>query len=256
MEAGRLKSVAILILALVNLAFGVILLGERLDSADLQAQTRSELVSVLRKRGVELAETQLPTDGPERRFELSRDIPAEAALAEAVLGNASGRDQGGSIYYYENENGWARFRGSGSFEIAVLSPGGSIEERLKDGGMSLYREGEAYVCTWAESPVFNCRFSLSAFSGGGLLVSGRRLPGSPGEGREAERLDAATLLLRFLDQTNALGVVFTRIERIQPGYALQVTASSAELLPVWQLETNGGVWYLDTESGELLTGLS
>ncbi len=44
MDGSKLKTAAILILLMVNLAFGWILLNQRKNAADLQAQTRRELV--------------------------------------------------------------------------------------------------------------------------------------------------------------------------------------------------------------------
>ena len=51
MDTGRLKTIVILILLCVNLAFGGILLAERLGTAEGQAHTRSDLTKVMDRLG-------------------------------------------------------------------------------------------------------------------------------------------------------------------------------------------------------------
>ncbi len=252
MEAGKLKTIVILILVCVNLAFGGILLAERMDTAVGAAQSRSELSKVMAGLGIELDPEIIPTDVPAVRYTVARDPEAEELLVTALLGEAAGQDQGGNIRYYENENGWARFRSGGSFEISLTVSGSSLDSRLRDSGISVVREEESYVCTMGDAQIFNCRFSLNQRSGG-IYVSGRFLPGKPEAEETAESSDAATLLLRFHDRVQDAGGVYTRIEAIQPGYMLNVAASSMELMPVWRITTDGGVWYLDVCSVRLLT---
>ena len=179
MDTGRLKNIAIIILLLVNVAFGGILLWERAYEADAQAKSWNELTQVLQRLGISLEEGVLPADETVYRCAVSRDLASDSLLTQSLLGEAAMQDQGGNIYYYENENGWARYRSSGSFEITLLSAAGSLEERMTDGGLRFLREGSEYVCDFDGMPVFNCRFSLSAVQGGGVRISGRRLPGLP-----------------------------------------------------------------------------
>lgn len=252
MDTGRLKTIVILILLSVNLAFGGILLSERLGAAEGSAQTRSELRQVMAGLGVEIREDQIPAGG----FMLRRGVPRERATEEklvtALLGPVQGQDQGGNIWYYENESGWAWCRGGGSFEILLQSGGGSLEEQLAQGGLHARREGERYVCLLGSEPVFNCRFTISQRSGG-IYFSGRCLLGEPEEGESVDCTDVASLLLRFCDRIREAGGVFSRVEEITSGYVLSATVSGMELIPVWQMRTDGGVWYLDLAAGRLVT---
>lgn len=253
MDTGRLKTIAILILLLVNAALGGILLWDRLSQADAQAKSRQELILVLERLGISMEEGVLPSDEPLYRCSVSRDLGSDSALTLALLGEAEMQDQGGNIHYYENQNGWARYRSSGSFEITLLSAAGSLEERMTDGGLGFRREGSEYVCDFEGMPVFNCRFSLSPVQGGGVLISGRRLPGTPQAGAAGETLNAETVLLRFVDQISASGAVFRSIQQIRQGYVLSSSVSGGELQPVWQISTDGGVWYMDAEKGSLVS---
>ena len=252
MDNARLKTIVLLILLGVNLAFAGILLSERADSAELESQQRTELTAVFSTLGIELREDQIPASVALSGGAIQRDTEAEAAFVRALLGDAEAQDQGGNIWYYENEKGWAWCRGGGSFEILLQSGGGSLEEQLALGGLHARREGERYVCLLGSEPVFNCRFTISQRSGG-IYFSGRCLLGEPEEGESVDCTDVAALLLRFCDRIREAGGVFSRVEEITAGYVLSATASGMELIPVWQMRTDGGVWYLDLAAGRLVT---
>lgn len=252
MEAGKLKTIVILILLCVNLAFGGILLAERMDTAVGAAQSRSELAEVMAGLGITLDPEIIPAEAPALRYSVSRDPEAEEKLVTALLGEVVGEDQGGNIRLYENENGWARFRSGGSFEVSLKVAGSSLDSRLRESGLNIVRDEESYVCATGEARIFNCRFTLSQRAGG-IYVSGRFLPGSPEAAEPADSSDTATLLLRFHDRMQDAGGIYTRIEEILPGYVLNVSASSMELTPVWRITTDGGVRYLDVCALRLLT---
>ena len=252
MEAGKLKTIVILILVCVNLAFGGILLAERMDTAVGAAQSRSELAEVMAGLGITLDPEIIPAEAATLRYSVSRDPEAEEKLVTALLGEVVGQDQGGNIRLYENENGWARFRSGGSFEVSLKVAGSSLDSRLRESGLNVVRDEESYVCTMGDARIFNCRFTLSQRAGG-IYVSGRFLPGSPEAAEPADGSDAATLLLRFHDRMRDAGGIYTRIEEILPGYVLNVSASSMELTPVWRITTDGGVRYLDVCALRLLT---
>ena len=252
MDSRRLKTAVILILLLVNAAFGWILLTQRKNEADLQAQTRNELVKVMANMGVTMDENIIPRELSMRQYTLTRDMSLETALVQAFLGDATGRDMGGSIHYYENENGRASFRNSGDFEIQVALPGSSIEKRLIENGLSLARNGDEFICLLNEREVYNCRIRLSAQEEGSYRIYGRCLLGTLQPGKTIAALSAPTMILRFRDQAEETGRVFTEIRSIRPGYLLRPAVPAAELKPVWCIETDGGIWYADMEQGELL----
>ena len=252
MDSGTLKSAVILILLLVNAAFGWILLTQRKNEADLQAQTRSELVQVMANMGVTLEESAIPRETSMRQYTLTRDMGLETTLVQAFLGAASGQDMGGSIHYYENENGRASFWSSGDFEIRVSLPGSSIEKRLIENGLSLARDGDEFICLLNEREVFNCRIRLSAQEEGSYRIYGRCLLGTLQPGKTIAALGAPSMILRFRDQVEETGRVFTAIRSIRSGYLLRPAVPAAELEPVWCIETDGGVWYVHLEKGDLL----
>ena len=252
MDTGRLKTIGILILLCVNLAFGGILLSERLDTAEGEAHTRTELAEVMARQGIRLSPELIPASLELPVCTVARERSLEDALVSALLGEAEATDQGGNLWDYENENGWAWCRGGGSFEIMLLSGGGSLEEQLRAGGIRSRREGDAYVCLMEGYEVFHCRFSLSQRSGG-VYIAGRCLLGSPVPGELPESTDPATLLLRFYDHIRDAGGIFSRIEELRVGYVLNTGASGMVLDPVWRMRTDGGTWYMDLREDRLVS---
>ena len=256
MDTGRLKTAAILILLLTDLAFGWILLTQRKNAADLQAHSRRELIRVLADMGVDLAEDRIPAETERDVYAAIRDHEAETALARAFLGNVEGRDLGGNIHYFENENGRASFRSTGDFELLVTAAGASIEKRLADSGVNVVRDGEEYIWLMEGRQVFNCRIRLSAMADGSYRISGKCVLGAVQPDRTVTVPGAATLLLRFREQVEESGRVFTRIRAIRSGFLLQPSAYSSELFPVWRIETDGGTWCVSAEDGKLLSELT
>jgi len=252
MDSGRLKTIVLLILLGVNLAFAGILLSERADSAELASQQRTELIAVFSSLGIEIGAEEIPDSAALPGGTILRDTEKEAAFVRALLGDVQARDQGGNIWYYENENGWAWCRGGGNFEIMVFSGLGSLEDALSRGGLQFRREEDNYLCLSGDTAVFNCRFSLSQRAGG-VYISGRFLLGQPQSEESTREADVSTLLLRFYDRIRDSGGIFSRVEGIQPGYVLGFSASGMELIPVWQIATDGGAWYYDYREDRLLT---
>ena len=63
-------------------------------------------------------------------------------------------------------------------------------------------------------------------------------------------MTTAQALVRFLDYRNAAGVVCSRVAGVRCVYQLQ-SASAPRLLPVWEIETDTYVYYVDCETGEV-----
>lgn len=251
MELSKLKNMVLIILLCVNAAFAAILLTERADTAGEQTRTREGLVTVLAGRGIRISAETIPDDTEPVRYQLERDEAAEKQFAEFLLGETAREDLGGRIYSYENENGYARFRSAAGFEVLLRSAGGSPESRFREAGVRLEREAEDYICLLNDRQVFNCRFGVS-LAEGGVLISGRLLLGNPVPAEAEGTPGAATLLLRFCDLVQEAGGVYTEISAIRVGYVLTGTVGGTELVPAWEVKTDGGTWYLDISGRKLL----
>jgi hypothetical protein len=250
MDTGKLKSAAIIILLCVNLAFGGILIFDGVSNAGAAARERSQLTEIMANNGIEISPGIIP-----RRCELEahgvvRSRSGEAELVAALIGQAKEQDQGGNIYYYENANGWVRFRSSGSFEACLYDDGRSDGELLEAVGAAPSGfDGGKYTYFFGKNEIFNCGAEVER-GDDGIMISGRRLMGEPGPGRTGEYPMMSTVLIRFLERVVEEGIVCTRIDGISPGYMMSVSAASAELRPVWRISADSGAYCVWADSGE------
>ena len=62
----------------------------------------------------------------------------------------------------------------------------------------------------------------------------------------------STALVSFLNGVSALGDVCSRMDAIQPGYAVTPALSGGmTLTPVWRVTTDTGAYQLDTVTGQV-----
>ena len=193
------------------------------------------------------------------------------ALVEAVLGPAQAEDRGGNIIYYENEQGWARFHGNGAFELETrYETEASLDELTETWldrlGIQVDRDSETrhfedsfrrveYTCMYGQAELYNCNVVLLFQADGRLEVSGRWMFAEVREQEQADWLSPATVLIRLLAEFRAGGVICERIDAMEQGWLLHASASEGELLPVWQIRTDGGNYYVDCATGALITDL-
>ena len=82
------------------------------------------------------------------------------------------------------------------------------------------------------------------------LENGRRLVGGLREGASRRTISVSTALVSCLNGVSALGDVCSRMDAIQPGYAVTPALSgSMTLTPVWRVTTDTGAYQLDTVTG-------
>ena len=83
MEIGKLKTVAIILLVLVNISFASIWVYNSLRAADIRAKEKSGLVNVLNNLGVEIQEEAIPEEAKLYNYTVIRSVSTEARIAEA-----------------------------------------------------------------------------------------------------------------------------------------------------------------------------
>lgn len=252
MDTGKLKSAAIIILLCVNLAFGGILIFDGINNAGAAARERGQLTEIMEKNGIEISPGIIPGRCELEAHSVVRSKSGEAELVSVLIGQAEEQDQGGNIYYYENAYGWVRFRSSGSFEACLYDDARSDGELLTAVGAAPSGFDGGYTYFYGKNEIFNCRASVER-GDEGIMISGRRLMGEPGQGHAGEYPSMSTVLIRFLEHIVDEGIVCTRIDDISPGYMMSVSAVSAELRPVWRISADSGAYCIWADSGEAAT---
>lgn len=256
MEIGKLKTVAIILLVLVNISFASIWVYNSLRAADIRAKEKSGLVNVLNNLGVEIQEEAIPEEAKLYNYTVIRSVSAEARIAEALLGVTEAQEMGGNIYYYESSRGKATFRSSGIFEIILYDPEPSEKEIVSQLSEAAFKESDGiYISTFKGYQVFKCRFTIQATDAGETLIAGTRLPGLPENETEADTLSAATILLNFINEINTEGIIIRKIERMYAGYMMFTSLASLDLKPVWRIDTDSGTYFMDAAQGVLIRDL-
>ncbi len=269
MESGKIKNIIIIILAALNLSFLAVIALDVNETRDAEERERTELVTFFEANGIYLDKDVIPDEVSAGNYYLTRDLTQEKNIVAALLGVAEPQDQGGNIFYYENDNGNAFFRNNGEFEInfAHLDDTEGAQKTaaslLKKINLS-YDDSDSYteehgdsrsismVCTWQNVPVANCRITLIIYAGGSAQLSGKRLVGTPQRVGDCEMLGINTMMIRFMDEIKSGGYVCDKIEDVSLCYLMRNFPAEAELEPVWQIVTNGGSYRVNVTSGELM----
>lgn len=270
MDAGRLKNIAIIILAVLNVCFLALIGLDRFGVQQIADNEKAALAELFTDSGISVSPDIIPDSSEAALYSISRDTAKEAEIVTALIGNARAEDQGGNIYSYKNENGSALFRNNGEFEISLnfiddgAGAGRTAARLLEEMDISFISEdaemeehgdsrGISYLCSWEERPILNCSVRLTIYAGGSAVLSGRRINGTPQRSGESGALDINTMLVRFLDEIKSGGHVCNRIESIELCYNMNSSASGTVLEPVWRIVTDGGEYHVDVSSGEIMS---
>lgn len=266
MSISRIKTIAIVILVLVNACFLIIFFLDKYDARVSDNQSRSGLVDFMGKKGIAMKEDDIPYDSMRDIYYITRDIEMERELVEAVLGASQSVDQGGYVYKYLNENGEAEFRSTGKFYITINKyPSGSksagelSEELLDMMGIEAVRDSSeglqsdeikkaGYICVFEGNEVFNCRIRFTYYADGKVEITGNKIVGTMGYLKKADMLSAVTALVSFVREAESIEGI-ERIDNMELGYMM--SANAAELQPVWRIITNTGYYYIDAVTGDL-----
>jgi len=269
LEWPKVKNIIILILAIVD-AFLLFLVLGRQRAVDRYAQSAiTGAVEVLAQNGVAVSPGALDNCDALPALTTSRDLSAESAVTQALLGpDTTRRDQSGGLYAYESPIGTALFRATGDFEayltqrpaasrtpaehaLALLADMGLTGELAgspqgPDGEVVLYQ-------TVNGAPVYSCQLVFRYEEGALASVSGTMLTGTLLPAAEDPKpLDLPSALMRLLSGVLERGGVCSVVTDLRPGYRLEQSfGTEMHLAPTWLAVTNTGNYYLDSITGTL-----
>ena len=246
MNTARLKNIVILILLLANAFLLVLLFSRRAEENAAHERSVTQLTALLNADGIAFDSALL--DGlPDTVLSVqpARDLAAEQALAEGIIGSVTSIDSGGAL-----EAAVSRaVDDPAEFCADLCVPlGYRTFDVLSDGARTVVTAsrfvGELEVCN--ASLIFT-------FSGSTLTtVTGTFLPPIDTSESGETAFDAVTALVRFLDYRNASGAVCTGITRLSAGYLMQSTTSAPlQLVPVLRVDTDVYSYYVNIVFGEV-----
>ncbi len=271
MEGSKLKNIVIVILVLLNLFLLILSGGRRMQDARNREQARTAAVTVIQNGGVSLDAQIVPTAMSLLPMTAQRDLKMERQQAEGLLGGeVSVQALGGEVYRYSNGAGWLQVHSTGQYS-AQLNPGAALseQERPEDHAAALLTrldiqsravedrvsDGQGEVVlnqTLDGAELLDCQAIVRYEDGCAVQISGSRRLLGQAQRAEGTPVTVATALMRLYNGLKDMGDIYSAIRGITPAYVLSAQgASSVRLTPVWQVETDTGVYRLDTLTGSL-----
>jgi len=265
MDRARLKTFVLLLLLTVNLIFLAFLVTDWAQTARQRSEIRAELIDALHRMGITMAYEAIPEEGPQTIYFIARDVAAERQVVAALLGDVSESDVGGGIYHYQSPQGQAQFRG-GTFWIELADniyrpsdTGPLLVERMGLWAPTGSGDGSQLTHTLAidrqrpDQLVINGQVTFHFVDGYVREISGTALWGTWQSYLAGQQQNAATALITLAGYLLNEGEV-SRFERMEMGYYLLEGSGYLELRPAWIVITDGGIFSVDRQSGEVRSG--
>lgn len=274
MDKSKLKNLIIILLVFVNLFLLVLAVSGIAQKNSAEKKRISALQAVLDEQGITLSDvSDLDVTCPDV-IELERSVNKEKKMLSALIGSCTAEDLGGNIYIFSSEDGQARMRSTGDFEIAldtdVIPTDGDLisasETALRKLGISYDKDslviGQSNeldcvtaTCKYNGFTVLNANITLYFSDSRLVLITGRRPPDVKDSSSDADSdLDAIAIILTFLENNHESGQVCSAILNVSTAYILDsATVGDCTLTPVWCIETDVGSFYFDGITGKART---
>lgn len=268
MDTAKVKNIIIMVLLLVNLCLLALVAYDRIEAAGIRKQAEEDVTAAFEHSGIQLT-ADVPWGETVDTFSLYRDKEREHSMVRRIIGRCTVQDLGGNILFYKGARGEARFRGTGEFQIMPTDGGietgtdpiATATDVLRSMGFtvdassaSMVQDGQAITvtltCCFRGKIAYNCNVKFLFSTENLLLIDGRR-PLEKGETGDAETLDAATALMRFLAEVRQAGLVCTEVRSVELGYLMDASAAGdGDMTPFWRIETDLGQNYINGITGE------
>lgn len=272
MPVSKLKTLAILILLLANIALLSLVVPNRIAKNQEAQNLRTSLQDLCAQQQVTLDPQSIPDTATLYTLELAESAQADLQAATALLGNQVLVQDDSTRYLstYRSSLGTCSIGRSGSFQASltnhepVKDPGSDATDLLLAMGFQIYRHGapmtqaDGSVTVSAMQgvlgvPVYTEGLTLTYESSCLTRVEGVFFTGTGDLTRIDSQacMSAADALVCFLSARFELGWVGSAVTAMEQGYCRVDTAAAAvvHLTPVWRLETDTGSFFIDGISG-------
>lgn len=274
MPVSKLKNLAILILALANLALVLLVFPNRLRIGQEADALHESLCSLYAQQAITLSPDVIPDTVSLYVLELKEDGSGSLQAARALLGENVWLHETSTRYLnnYRSETGSCSISQSGDFsaELTDQEPQRDLrsasKKLLKKMGFSCGTLPEPQLeadgtCTLTANqqvlgmPVFAGDLVLTYQDQCLTGMQGVFFPGANALTRVSDSrcMSAADALVKFLSIRYELGWVGSAVTGLQQGYIRSETAAAAtvRLTPVWRLETDTGLYQINGMTGEV-----
>ena len=247
--------------------------GAYRDNA-VKKQMYRELSTLMQQNDILLDTGNINETGEMFRLDTNRDSSQEQRLVEALLGGETVAQQGGGgvITAYIGESGEAEFRTGGEFDVVftkdIISSGDNVESMTKEllqimsveaASIEIAETEETVtataMCAWNDYSVFDCSIQFTYINGGLKEISGKYISNirKTDEKTQMSTSSAATALTRFLYEViKEEKFECLAITDVSPGYRFVAAVyGDGSLRPVWRIEADSGVFFVDAVTGDV-----
>lgn len=271
MEKSKIKNLIIIVLALVDLFLMLIVINDEVKTSAARQYKIDSVRAVFAENDITIDKSVRLQDEIPKALYLKRDETAEKYRAARLIGDCTTEDLGGNIYCYTGSLGQATFRGTGEFEIFLLSNAlennhehVSVAKNVLDELAIEYAKDEepqitenngttvvTLTCAYKGTPIYNAQVQFTFLNDYLKTVEGRRpLDDAYGETTSQGAEDSITALMSFLSYVRS-GQLCTEITDLSAGYSVQTQVSGdCALNPVWCITSDTGRYYVDGFTGK------
>ena len=262
METRRLKNIAILILALLNVFLLVILGYQELQGRQISRDTVEGLRELLASEEMTLLDSADVMQESLLPLTLVRQKEKENAIAAFLLGETVAQEsQGGGIQGYNGTAGMVQFRAGGGFDTVRFSrviediPGfaGQFCEKFgyKNAVINIAGGNGTVTATQylAGVPIYGCGVTLTFQNGCMVSAVGANVGLSDAATDSEDPLSCVSALVSLMDYRRSAGIMCSEVRGVRCIYQLQTTSSAPRLLPIWEIETDTYTFLVDGVTG-------
>lgn len=267
MDRYLLKNIIIIILVLVNgFLLGSLVMRQTSQHA-ARRNTEAYVTSLFEADGITLEEGAISRKTPPSSRLLAQDAAQQKKAAVFFLGENVLQDDQSGTSTYTGEQGVARFRSGGSFEIEGKLAVSDAEEvclrfckdfSLEEPLFLLDETGSGTataVCLHEDLPVFNGTVTFTLTQGTLTRISGTLLPDlSAVLSEDREPLSAIAALTAFQQTRRESGAVVSAVLDMELCYELDTSTAGLTLTPAWCVVTDTSKYYVNCSSGAVTSG--
>lgn len=277
MDKSGLKTVVILLLVIVNMAFAANLLFRYFSEKAEQNALVSEAKTALNNMGIAADIAQLKADISQSVvLTADRDVETETKIAKKLTGTENRMEMGGGIAVYTG-SGQCTFKSGGRMEITLPDSGlrpknakdaaKQVLRLLSDAGLDMNdaeytvsenkEDGTSYTAKYKHkiAGLYVCNDVLTATltENGALSVSGQWMTGTNAKEYSSGATSAASAVVSFAVNAQSEDIAFSGIEECTQMYYLEASGYDAiTVIPVLRITAGGKYYYADAVTGKII----
>lgn len=233
----------------------------------VKQQTEDHLTELFQADGICLESGVISNETPPSPCTLTQDRALQKKAAVFFLGENLLEDQQGGIYIYSSNNGVARFRSGGSFEIEGKLSESDAEKQCAEFCKTFSLESPVFLldetgsgtgtalCRHEKLPVFNTSVTFTLNGGTLTRISGTLLPEKETPlSTTREPLSSIAALTAFQKTRRESGAVVSSVSDMYLCYELDSSSAELVLTPSWCIVTDTFKYYVNSSSGTVTSG--